>query len=271
MCGNGRNQFKPIKMKKSNKTIRPDKIFGIKGFDKDLVCLKQQFVVGETYELDLQPKLCSRGFHFCSTVQEVYSYYPNNGSNRFCVIEALGEMDWGTDKHCTNKIKIIRELDAKSMMPKKAYDKDTMKWLCDMGYAIGGSMALRIHGYSFDRELTDLDVVCADFNIDDAEKNFGGYKSIHVFSGADSIYAFKSLFGEKYDILVCKKEDFRTVKRMWEGVELTVMDEDEIWAAKLKYALNGSLKHAKDIINNNITFRPVRPFTSNLTIETLPF
>ena len=85
---------------------------GFKAFNKDLTCRGFQYEIGKTYEMNETPKLCVRGFHFCRTIAECYNYYDKNENTRICEIEALGEIDSEeeSDKLCTNKIKILKEV-----------------------------------------------------------------------------------------------------------------------------------------------------------------
>lgn len=87
----------------------------IKGFDENLCCRGFQFEVGETYHTgyteDLE--LCScTVFHFCKSIQQVHDYYDvrPDRKNRFCYVEALGEVVESSDKCGSNKIKIVREI-----------------------------------------------------------------------------------------------------------------------------------------------------------------
>lgn len=114
-------------------------IYGYKGFNKDLRCRGFQYEIGKTYEMEEEPILCERGFHFCEKLIDVASYYPfikydvnfgsdygylitgfNKSSNRYCVVEAIGdvceeELQLDT-KHATNRIRIVRELDKKEIL-----------------------------------------------------------------------------------------------------------------------------------------------------------
>lgn len=113
-------------------------IYGYKGFDKDLKCRGFQYEIGKTYEINEKPIICKSGFHFCEKLIDVSSYYPfikydinygdygfkimnfNKSSNRYCVVEAIGdvcedkELQFDT-KHATNRIRIVRELDQKEI------------------------------------------------------------------------------------------------------------------------------------------------------------
>ena len=85
---------------------------GYKVFNPDWTCRGFQFEVGEIYEEDVIPSCCSRGFHFCTELKDCFNYYSFRPNNKVAEIEALGEIDAKADgsKHCTNKIKIVREI-----------------------------------------------------------------------------------------------------------------------------------------------------------------
>lgn len=101
---------------------------GFKGFDKNLCCRGFQYEVGKTYEMEEEPILCKRGFHFCETLEQAETYYPlvdyygvlsycpaikYYTEVRFCEVEAVGKIVQDKPpypKLATNKIKIVREL-----------------------------------------------------------------------------------------------------------------------------------------------------------------
>ena len=85
---------------------------GYKVFNPDWTCRGFQYSVGEIYEEDVKPLCCKKGFHFCTELKDCFSYYPFDPNNKVAEIEALGEIDAESDenKHCTNKIKIVREI-----------------------------------------------------------------------------------------------------------------------------------------------------------------
>lgn len=115
-------------------------MYGYKGFDKDLKCRQFQYEIGKTYEMEEEPILCERGFHFCEKLTDIAPYYPFTlydyvydhnsknfkiknrfrSANRYCVVEAIGdicedkELQFVT-KHATNRIRIVRELDKKEI------------------------------------------------------------------------------------------------------------------------------------------------------------
>lgn len=85
---------------------------GYKVFNEDWTCRDFKYEVGETYEMEESPQCCGRGFHFCTNLADCFNYYSFNTNNKVAEVEALGEIDKDNDdtKHCTNKIKIVREL-----------------------------------------------------------------------------------------------------------------------------------------------------------------
>ena len=85
---------------------------GYKVFNGDWTCRDFKYKVGKTYEMEESPQCCGRGFHFCTNLADCFNYYSFNTDNKVAEVEALGEIDKDNDdtKHCTNKIKIVREL-----------------------------------------------------------------------------------------------------------------------------------------------------------------
>ena len=86
----------------------------IKGFNKDLKCRGFQFEVGNVYDTGCieDIKLCSDAvFHFCDSLEKVHYYYDcNDDKNRYCEIEALGEIVSDGEVMGSNKIRIVREI-----------------------------------------------------------------------------------------------------------------------------------------------------------------
>ena len=85
---------------------------GYKVFKPDWTCREFQYSVGKTFEEDVTPSCCNRGFHFCTELKDCFNYYCFDPLNKVAEIEALGEIDTEATgkKHCTNKIKIVREI-----------------------------------------------------------------------------------------------------------------------------------------------------------------
>ena len=83
---------------------------GYKVFNPDWTCRGFQYEVGKTYEENITPKTCSRGFHFCERASDCFNYYTFSSRNKVAEIVALGDIDTDGVKSCTNKIQIIHEI-----------------------------------------------------------------------------------------------------------------------------------------------------------------
>ena len=85
---------------------------GYKVFKPDWTCSGFQYEVGKTFEEDVTPSCCNRGFHFCKELKDCFNYYPFNPDNKVAKVIALGEIDEESDdsKCCTNKIQIVEEI-----------------------------------------------------------------------------------------------------------------------------------------------------------------
>ena len=75
------------------------------------VCRDQLYEVGKTYTKSEPPIICVCGFHYCTNIDDVFTYYPyKKGITKIFEIEDLGEGYTECDKSVTNAIKIIREI-----------------------------------------------------------------------------------------------------------------------------------------------------------------
>lgn len=85
---------------------------GYKVFDPDWTCRGFQYEVGKTFEEDVTPLCCERGFHFCTKLTDCFMYYRFDPKNKVAKVIALGEIDKELDgsKCCTNKIQIVKEI-----------------------------------------------------------------------------------------------------------------------------------------------------------------
>lgn len=89
-----------------------NRIEGYKVFEPDWTCKGFRYKVGKTFEEDVIPSCCNRGFHFCKELKDCFNYYPFNPNNKVAKVVALGEVDERSDdsKCCTNKIQIVEEI-----------------------------------------------------------------------------------------------------------------------------------------------------------------
>lgn len=88
-------------------------IRGYKGFERDFTCRAMQYEVGRTYWIEGEPKLCERGFHFCTSPLAVFKYYAP--TNRFAIVEAYEDdviYDTADNSHkaVARRIKIVKEI-----------------------------------------------------------------------------------------------------------------------------------------------------------------
>lgn len=94
----------------SNNVINNEPVHGYKVFNPDWTCRDFQYEVGKTFEENVKPSCCGRGFHFCKEAIDCFNYYAFNPKNKVAEVIALGELDTDGDKSCTNKIQIVREV-----------------------------------------------------------------------------------------------------------------------------------------------------------------
>lgn len=88
---------------------------GFKVFNPDWTCNPTgkhpyKYEVGKVYTIKAEPLLCERGFHFCINLAECFHHYDFSEKNKVAEVLAFGDIVYGIDKCCTNKIKIVREL-----------------------------------------------------------------------------------------------------------------------------------------------------------------
>lgn len=94
-------------------------VIGYKGFDSKLRGMGMQFEVGKTFEVDGDPKTVRNGMHFCTEPFGVFDYYPRRCGNRYCIVEALGQISTDNNLNArasTNKMRIIEEISEDEMV-----------------------------------------------------------------------------------------------------------------------------------------------------------
>ena len=83
---------------------------GFKVLNPDWTCRNLQYAPGNNYEESGEPVLCKHGMHYCPVAADCFNYYSFNTDNKVALVLGYGEIDKGNDKHCTNKLLIIREI-----------------------------------------------------------------------------------------------------------------------------------------------------------------
>lgn len=109
---------------------------GYKGTDKDMKCRGYQFELGKQFDMPegSNISLCDSGFHFCTSLRDVFNYYDVENGNRFFKVRALvrkkkkeepGLNFYITDSKETSKsIEFISELTTDEILAKKYDAKD---------------------------------------------------------------------------------------------------------------------------------------------------
>lgn len=127
---------------------------GFKGTDKDMRCKDDyQYELGKQFDLDedVEPVVCSKGFHFCKKLENVFKHYKIGDGNRFFEVEALVKKSgWvneikknstrshydpynylldfiSDDKYAAKSIRFIRELTVDEVF-ETVTDSDVREW-----------------------------------------------------------------------------------------------------------------------------------------------
>ena len=84
---------------------------GFKIFNPDWTCRDKKYTCPGIFEENVKPDLCARGMHFCERLVDCLNYYPEaNGDYHAAEVIAHGDVVRGSDKCCTNKLEIVREI-----------------------------------------------------------------------------------------------------------------------------------------------------------------
>ena len=94
----------------SNNVTNHEPVHGFKVFNPDWTCRNFQYEVGKTFEEDVNPSCCDRGFHFCEKAADCFNYYKFDSNNKVAEVIAYGEVRTDGDKSCTDKLEIVREI-----------------------------------------------------------------------------------------------------------------------------------------------------------------
>ena len=140
----------------ATKTIKEEEWIWVKGFkgtDKNMRCQDYQYELGKQFDLDedVEPVVCSKGFHFCKSLENVFRHYKIGDGHRFFEVEALvrkSDLDpkkknyakyanvaWSPyhtssrydDKYAAKSIRFIRELTVDEVF-ESVTDSDAQEW-----------------------------------------------------------------------------------------------------------------------------------------------
>ena len=139
------------------KTVEEEEWIWVKGFkgtNKNMRCQDNyQYELGKQFDLDadVEPVVCSKGFHFCKKLENVFKYYKIGDGNRFFEVEALVKKSgWvneikknstrnyhdpysylldfiSDDKYAAKSIRFIRELTVDEVY-ETVTDSDVREW-----------------------------------------------------------------------------------------------------------------------------------------------
>lgn len=249
---------------------------GYKGFNHELRSTYSgagySFTIGETYTTNHKgkPRVCSsEGFHYCDTLEEVFSWYKledNNGrSNRYCKVEILGEFskDVHDNKCCTTSMKILEEVPKEEILKilnKKKEEKiekninlDVVK-IIQTSFPtshIGGSTGLFLHGIRLDRwkdtHSHDIDICLPYFQDLSLNENIEFSEEKPSFNDFDLSYSFINQNGNytKIDVKIDPHQKYEIVE--YKGFKYKVSKLETILEAKIRYSGKNQQKHKNDL------------------------
>ena len=237
-------------------------LIGYKGLKKEngiLKCRDMEYKVGSIYVSNEIPAACSKGFHLCKNLEEVFKHYDDeNTSHVFYEVKAWGKMDITSDKIATQYIQLTKEVSKEVLLTaklKKSLDSVDRIVAANKNAIICGSLALIIRGWMPYRKVGDIDISMPYFS------QFGGNKTIVLEetqdddqgrieeefggSGNDTI-RYKLSDGTNFDLFIDPKETWSwiTIKNK----AYKVAHVKRTIEAKMRYSLNGNHKHSRDLI-----------------------
>ena len=104
--------------------------------------LSKPYQAGRTYRMKSVPAICCRGYHFCRRLLQCFGYYDASYEVRVFAVVSTGAVDFGDDKMCTNKIKLVRELSSAEIVDKLSWHRPESSVLDGLVYSLwmGGDM-----------------------------------------------------------------------------------------------------------------------------------
>lgn len=258
---------------------------GYKGLTADMEATrafgakKETYQIGQIYSKEnvQNPKICtSEGYHYCNDLENVFTYYPRNGRNRFFKIEILGNYtdsnDFNEEKSITTSFRILEELDSnffrqwdasanerKAALELKKMERnmnlDTVRMIQTKypTFFVGGSIGLFLHGVRLERwkgSESDIDMISPYFILPEFDTE----------EGVDTEHYDAKASGNDFDETVLIQTKHGTVKMDYKidphqryehveynGFKYKVSPLLTIVNAKMKYAMNGQRKHMADI------------------------
>ena len=215
---------------------------GIKALGMDMEAIKGNYMV---YEMDKEyvhdgDVICRRsGYHYFDSIRDVMTLYNLNKSKLFeCELNG-DEFDHDGIVHCTNKIKLVREISKEEI---KKYIEDNLDNLVnDEHWVIRREVAKQ--GYGLDILVNDKDI---DVRIEVARQRYGLDKLIND----DHDYVREEVARQGYglDKLVNDEEWIVRQEVAKQGYGLDKLINDELWIVRQEVAKHG---YGLDILVND--------------------
>ncbi len=108
---------------------------GYKAFKSNLTCRDYQFTIDEPHTFGGKPILCMKGFHFCTTLEDVVKYY-HNPTMRVFEIEASGvitEAKSDCSKRACSEIRLVKEISLDEVMLSITKSEPAFYWAKNIG------------------------------------------------------------------------------------------------------------------------------------------
>lgn len=252
---------------------------GYKGMNSDMSCRGIKFEVGKAYYVDKDKvvkvrsnpidynressrlKICSDDvIHYCSSLKNVFSFYPNKAGYRFFKVQILGEYVVGENKEGTDAIKILEEVSKEEIAKcneevrrdilDKLFRLDLIRDLQEKFpvISIGGSLSLYLRGYfleRFENNEGDYDLV-SPYWIDLKEINGVRESEDEKNSGNDFDDTFTHN-GKKIDLCISPESRYEIIT--YRGHQYKVNPVIDVIEAKARYAkAKGGRKHLNDLL-----------------------
>ncbi len=125
-------------------TLHSGTITGYKVFRNDFTCRDYNFNgVGTTHTYEGVPVLCESGFHFCTTLEDCFKYYPITPSMIVCEVQASNYTDAedGCSKRSCQTLTIVRQLTLEEVKSHISTSENAYKW----AYHIGDKEYMKQH------------------------------------------------------------------------------------------------------------------------------
>ena len=163
-----------------------ESVKGFKGFGPDMKCRDKQYAEYKQFAVDGEIEMCENGIHFCKEPLDIFPYYPPDGKNIFCEVEAADDTVIDKDnKSVTSKLRILGKVTLANMF-KLHFSK--IKEVC-MASKYANTSGYRSHantsGYEAHANTSGYEAH-ANTSGDRSHANTSGYEAIASAIGIES-------------------------------------------------------------------------------------